>query len=418
MTAAADSSADSGAAPARLRLISITLAAACGLSVANIYYAQPLLALISTSFHVSKATTTIVVTATQLGYALGVALLMPLGDLLENRALATGTMVGTAAALTVAAFAPNLPVFLAVSVLVGLTSVVAQILVPFAANLAPPAQRGQFVGRVMSGLLLGILLARTAASFTASAWGWRSSYAISAGLMLLLAVSVRLVLPARQPRPGVTYRQLLRSVARLARDEPVLRQRTLAQMLMFSAFSAFWTVIAYQLIAGQHLSQNGIGLFALVGAGGALGAPIAGRLADAGHGRPARGVSAVMAAAGLVLAAVAGGSLLALAIAAVLLDLAVQGGQVLSQRDIYSLHEDARSRINTVFIGTIFVGGAISSAIAGLLHETLGWAATMAYAASLPALSGVIMLIRHRRRQATPSAERDGRSSAPVSTTW
>jgi predicted MFS family arabinose efflux permease len=397
-----------------LRLISITLAAACGLSVANIYYAQPLLTLIASSFHVSQGTATIVVTATQFGYALGVALLMPLGDLLENRRLATATMLGTAVALLAAAFAPTLTVFLAVSVLVGITSVVAQILVPFAANLAPPAQRGQFVGRVMSGLLLGILLARTASSLAAGAWGWRSIYVISAGLMLALAVAVRLVLPTRRPQPGVTYRQLLRSVARLAAREPVLRQRTIAQMLMFAAFSAFWTVVAYQLIDVKHLSQQGVGIFALVGAGGALAAPVAGRLADAGHGRGSRGVTVVLAAGGLVLAAVLSHSLIALAAGAVLLDLACQGGQVLSQRDIYALSDDARSRINTVFIGTIFVGGAASSAIAGLLHETLGWTATMIYAASLPALSGVIMLSRHWRRVQSGLPDR---SSSPVSTT-
>jgi predicted MFS family arabinose efflux permease len=400
-----------------LRLISVVLAAACGLSVANIYYAQPLLVPIAHTFHVSEGTTTVVVTATQLGYALGVGVLMPLGDRLENRALATFTMLGTAAALVVAAFAPALNVFLALSILIGFTSVVAQILVPFAANLAPPAQRGAFVGRVMSGLLLGILLARTAASFAASAWGWRSIYLISAVMMLVLAVSVRLLLPARRPEShGTSYRALLRSVGRLVIDEPILRRRVFSQMLMFSSFSAYWTVISYQLIAVAHLSQKGIGIFALVGAGGALGAPVAGRVADRGWGRPGRGVATGMAVIGFVVAAVFGHSLVALAVAAVLIDLGVQGGQVLSQRDIYALSDDARSRINTVYVGVIFIGGAISSAVAGLLHSTLGWTATMIYAASLPTLSALIMLERYRRGQsAVPAGAM--KSSTPVSTT-
>ena len=264
------------------------LAVACGLTVANLYYAQPLLDLISRSLHVGEGTATLVVTLTQVGYAIGLIFVLPAGDLIENRTLVTRTLIGTAIALLLAGLAPDFGVFIAASVLVGLTSVVAQILVPFAAHLAPPEQRGRFVGQVMSGLLLGILLARTVASLIAGAAGWRAIYLISAGLMVALAVVLRRVLPLRAPSHTAGYRTLLVSVAGLARDEPVLRRLAVSHACMFGAFTAYWTAIAYELINEHGLTQTEVGFFALVGAAGAAAAPVAGRLADRGLGRVAR----------------------------------------------------------------------------------------------------------------------------------
>ncbi|HEX3335472.1 MAG TPA: MFS transporter, partial [Jatrophihabitans sp.] len=251
-----------------LRLITLVLAVACGLTVANLYYAQPLLDLIAGSFHVGQGTATIVVTMTQIGYALGLLFLLPVGDLLENRVLVTRTLVATALALAAAGAAPNFGLFLAVSVLVGVTSVVAQILVPLAAHLAPAGEEGRFVGRVMSGLLLGILLARTVASLVAEFAGWRTIFFISAGLMAALGVVLHVMLPARTPTHRAGYRSLLASVVVLAKDEPVLRRIALCQAAMFGAFSAFWTAIAYELIGQHGFSQGEIGIFALVGAAG------------------------------------------------------------------------------------------------------------------------------------------------------
>ena len=270
---------------AGLNVVILTMAVACGLTVANLYYPQPLLALVAHGFGVSQGTAAIVVTVTQLGYAAGLAFLVPLGDMLENRKLACRTLLVTAAALAVAAFTPDFTLFLVVSVFIGVTSVVVQILVPFAAHLAPPAQRGKYVGRVMSGLLLGILLARSVASVTAAAWGWRSIYIISAVAMLALSAVLWRVLPVRLPEPGVRYGGLLRSALRLVATEPVLRRRSASQALMFGAFSAFWTSIAYELIDAHHLSQLQIALFALVGAAGAVAAVVAGALGDRGYGR-------------------------------------------------------------------------------------------------------------------------------------
>jgi predicted MFS family arabinose efflux permease len=375
---------------ANLRLVMVVLAFACGATVANLYYPQPLLDEIVSVFSVSESSAALVVTLTQLGYAVGLALLMPLGDLLENRALAGRTLLFTAAALVAAGSAPVFGVFLAAAVLIGITSVVAQILVPFAAHLAPEHMRGRFVGTVMTGLLLGILLARTVSSLVAGVWGWRTIYFISAALMLAVAVAVRRILPRREPGRAVSYPRLLRSIATLAREEPALRRRAVCQALMFGAFSAFWTTVAFELAREHGLSHSGIGIFALVGAAGAAAAPIAGRLADRGYGQISSGAALALAVVSMVLADAGVRSLVLLAIAAVLLDLAVQGHQVLSQQEIYGLRADARARINTVFMTTIFVGGAIASAVAGALYEAVGWTGSSLFAAALPLVGLVI----------------------------
>ncbi|CAN5603040.1 MFS transporter [soil metagenome] len=369
-----------------LRLLTIVLAAACGLSVANIYYCQPLLDLIAHDFHTSQGKASIVVTATQLGYALGIVLLLPLGDLLENRALTSRVLLVTAVVLGFAAVAPNLTTFLILSTLVGVTSVVAQILVPLAAHLAPEGEQGQFVGRVMSGLLLGILLARTFSSLLAAAWGWRSVYAISAAMIVVTALVLARVLPQRRPERTPGYRYLMSSVWRIARTEPALRRRAAGQTLMFASFSCFWTSIAFELISGHHLTQTGIALFALVGAAGAAAAPIAGRLADRGLGTAFTGAVFVLAIAAMALAGFGAHSLVLLAVAGVALDLAVQGHQVLSQQEIYQLVPAARARVNTVFMGTVFLGGSAGSAASGLLYERYGWTGPATLGAILPTI--------------------------------
>ncbi|MEV6373366.1 MFS transporter [Micromonospora musae] len=358
----------------RLRALTLILATASGFSVANIYYSQPLLSLIAQAFHATEGSAATVVTMTQLGYAAGIIVLMPLGDLIENRALASRVLVVTAIAAGLAAIAQNLPLFLVFSVLLGFTAVVAQIVVPFAAHLAPEAQRGRFVGQVMSGLLLGIMLARTVSSLLADLWGWRSVYIVSAVLMLILAVVLATTLPKRKPDHTDGYRSLMASIGQLIRTEPALRRRAALQALMFATFSAFWTSIAYELIKEHHLSQTQIAIFALVGAAGAVAAPIAGRLGDRGLGRPATGVVFALAAVAMAIAGLGAHNLVVLALTGVLLDLAVQGNLVLSQQEIYQLRPDARSRINTVFIGSVFFGGAIGSALSGLLYDHAGWA--------------------------------------------
>lgn len=372
------------------RVLTLVLAIACGLTVANLYYSQPLLDLIAHAFGVSQGAAAIIVTFTQAGYALGLLFLLPLGDLVENRRLTTRLLGGTAVSLLLAAICPAYPFFLIISVLVGLTSVVAQILVPLTAHLAPPEQRGAFVGKVMSGLILGILLARTVSSFVADLWGWRAIYFISAGLMVVLAVVLRRMLPLREPDHTAGYGSLLRSVLDLVREEPVLRRRALCQATMFAAFSAFWTAITYELIGEHGFGQAQIAIFALVGAGGAAAAPLGGKLADRGYGVLSAGAALVLGTLTMVLAAAGHRSVVLLALAGVLLDFAVQFHQVSSQQEIYALRADARARINTVFMTTVFAGGAVSSALTGALHHRYGWTGACVLGAVFPLIGLVV----------------------------
>jgi predicted MFS family arabinose efflux permease len=383
-----------------LRLVMLVLAFACGASVANLYYAQPLLGLIRQTFGVSAGTSALVVTVTQVGYALGLALLLPLGDLLENRGLSSRTLLVTAAALAVAAAAPGFGVFLVALALVGVTSVVAQVLIPLAAHLAPAQSRGKYVGQVTSGLLLGIMLARSVASLAAAAWGWRSIYAISAAVMLATALALARLLHRRQPGQqlagrqqaghSVSYPRLVASSVALARSEPLLVRRAASQALMFGAFTAYWTAIVFELTGRHHLSQAGIAVFALVGAAGAAAAPVAGRLGDRGFGVPVRGAAIALGVAALLLAAAGPSSLALLALSAVLLDFAVQGGHVLNMRDIYALRPEARARMNSVYMTTVFAGGAASSAVTGIISQHAGWPGVAVFAAILVAVAGLV----------------------------
>jgi predicted MFS family arabinose efflux permease len=373
MTSQAIPAAPTGhAAPVRLGLVTVVLATACGLAVANIYFAQPILDLLAGSFHVTQGAATSAVTVVQTGYAVGLVLLLPMGDLVENRRLTSAMLVVTAGALVLAGTAHGLGVFLVASVLIGVTSVVAQILIPFAAHLAPEASRGRIVGWVGSGLLLGILLARTLSSLTAAVWGWRAIFFIAAGLMLVMAVVLASVLPSRRPDHTTGYLTLMASVWELVRTQPVLRRRAVCQALIFAAFSGYWTGVSYQLITVHHFDQAQVGLFALVGAVGVVASPVAGRVADRGD-RFASGVAICIGIAALAVARVGADSVIMLGVSAVLLDVAMTAHQVLSQRQIYQLRPDARARINTVYMGTVFAGGALGSALAGLLHDRYGW---------------------------------------------
>jgi predicted MFS family arabinose efflux permease len=351
----------------------------------------------------SVATT--VVTVTQLGYAVGLALLLPLGDLLENRSLASRTLIATAVALAGAALAPSFGVFLVLAALTGLTSVVVQILVPLAAHLAPADQRGRFVGQVMSGLLLGILLARTVSSLVSAVLGWQAIFAFSAVAMLVVSFALVRVLPQRKPeRPG-SYGTLLRSVVTIARAEPVLRRRAACQALMFASFTAFWTAISFELEDHHGFTQTEVGLFALVGAAGALAAPLAGRLGDRGYGRIGSGLALALGVAAMLLAAVGSSSLVLLALSGILLDLAVQSHQVLSQRVVYGLRPDARARVNTVFMCSIFIAGAAASALTGWLHDVGGWSTVALVAAAFPAVALALWALPSTR----PAEERAAR---------
>ncbi|MFC4168606.1 MFS transporter [Teichococcus aestuarii] len=387
------------------------LALACGLIVANIYYAQPLIGPIAAELGLSPGAAGLIVTMTQIGYGAGLLLVVPVADLLENRRLALAVMGLGALGLAGAAMAGQPAAFLAASLVIGLGSVSVQILVPYAAHLAPERKRGQVVGNVMSGLLLGIMLARPVASLVADWLSWRAVFALSAGLMLALGLVLRLAMPPRHPRepgaaPGLRYGTLLRSMGRLALGSPTLRRRALYQASLFSAFSLFWTVVPLLLAGPEYrFSQSGIALFALAGVAGAVAAPIAGRVADRGWVRPATGLAMLAVALSFPLthlAAPGGGTGLGLLLAAaVLLDFGVSANVVLGQRVIFALGAEYRARLNGLYMATFFLGGALGSALGGWSYAAGGWPLASGIGLALPALG---LLYYATERRGTPAA--------------
>ncbi|MEU1286604.1 MFS transporter [Kitasatospora sp. NPDC005856] len=379
------------------RLIAL-LAVASGMTVANLYYAQPLLSSLSEVFHTSTATTGALITLTQVGYVIGMLFLVPLGDRLEKRNLITVLLAVTTLALLAAGFATSFPMLLIASLVSGATSVVAQILVPFAAGLAPDHARGRVVGRVMSGLLTGILLSRTLSSLVSDLAGWRTVFLGSAVLMALLGVALRAALPSHAPTTTIPYHHVLRSTVRLVRTHPALLRRGLYQAAMFGAFSAFWTTVSFVLTGpGFHYSPVGVGLFALVGAAGAAVAPFAGRWADHGLTRRMTGLAFAVAAAAFALAGFGGHNVILLALAAVLIDTAVQATLILGQHTVYQLDPAARARLNSAFIAMFFIGGAAGSELGSVVHHAWGWSGVAALGAALPLLALLYWTTEGRR---------------------
>jgi predicted MFS family arabinose efflux permease len=378
-------------------------AATCGLVAANLYYGQPLAGPISTALGFTPAATGLIVTLTQIGYGLGLLLIVPLGDLLENRRLVLSLVAVSAVALVGAAFASTPALFLLASLCIGLSSVAVQVLVPFAANMAPDATRGQVVGNVMSGLLCGIMLARPFASFVAEASSWHMVYFITAALMIVLVVILRANLPVRVPKTKLHYGELLASMGHLALHSRVLQRRALYQACMFGAFSLFWTTTPLLLASPAFgLTQNGIALFALAGAAGAVASPIAGRLADRGMTKIASALAMLLGmGAFLISHFCADGSLTALLLltgAAVLLDFGVTTNLVCGQRAIYQLSAEHRSRLNGLYMATFFAGGAFGSAIGGWAFATGGWTMTAWIGFCFPALAFAMFLTERRVR--------------------
>lgn len=367
------------------------LAASCGLIVANLYYAQTLIGPIAKAMHLSSGAAGLIVTLTQVGYVLGLLFIVPLSDIVENRRLTVASLGVVVVSLIGATLAPNATLFLAASLFIGLGSVAAQILVPYASFLADEEHRGRVVGNVMSGLLLGIMFARPLSSFVSGLWGWHAIYAISAVVIALLTILLSRVLPQRQPVPTMNYGGLIRSLGTLLKNTPVLRRRAIYQASLFGSFSLFWTTVSLHLADTYHLNQQGIALFALAGVAGAIASPIAGRLADRGWTRPLTGLAFVLAAAAFLLAylfqddsRVTLGLLVA---AAIMLDMGVSGNLVLGQRAIYSLGNEARGRLNGLFMAIFFVGGAIGSSLGGWAYAYGGWGLTSLIGMALPFLA-------------------------------
>lgn len=365
------------------------LATACGIVVANIYYIQPLAGPVAQDYVLSVTLSGLLVTMTQLGYAAGLLLVVPLGDVVENRRLILTMLTALVVALTLAFLAPVAGIFFVASLAIGIASSAVQVIVPFAGHLAADAGRGRVVGNVVSGLLFGIMLSRPLASFSAHAFGTRSIFAVSGAAVAVLMAVLALRLPQRRPA-GQPYVRTLASLWPLLRDNRVLHRRGAYQAAMFGAFSLFWTVAPLLLATPRFgFTQVGIGAFALVGAGGALVSPWAGRWADAGHAHRVTGVALASGAISFLVATLGGwlASWPLLIVAALVLDMAVAANLVTSQREIFALGPEARGRLNGLFLALFFLGGAFGSFAAGIAYAHGGWTGASLVGFVLPVLA-------------------------------
>lgn len=399
------------------RRVIATMAFATGAVVANLYYAQPLEETLAREFAVSSSAIGFVITLLQSGYAAGLATLVPLGDLLERRRLLAAMLGSAVIGLGVMALAPSLAVLSWAAVVVGLTSVATHVIVPLAAQLAPPDQQGRVVSTVMSGLLLGILLSRTVSGLVASVAGWRAVF----GLASLVTAGVTLLLwrelPSLAPVARMRYSALLASVLRLVREEPALRVRMLYGALVFASFSVFWTSAGFLLARPPYGWNNAqIGAFALLGAAGALAVKFGGRLADRGLARAATGGFLLTTALSYVLLAIGGSSVVALGVGVLLMDLGCQGTHISNQTLVFPLQPDARSRLNTAYMTSCFVASAIGSALSAIVYPAYGWIGVCILGGALPAVAALVWVgetIRARGGRRLPEVETQRAGIAP-----
>jgi len=350
------------------------MAVACALSIANLYYVQPLLAEMGRSFRVSVNQIGFVATLMQLGFATGLLLVVPLGDRYNRRTLIVSMLGVVTLALILVALAPTITVLAVAGFVLGFATVVPQIIVPLAASLAAPFERGRVVGTVMSGLLIGILLARTVSGIIGAYLGWRAVYWSAAVIMIMLALALRFLLPGDQQRSTMSYGQLLRSLGSLIRTEPVLREAGVFYALSFGAFSAFWVTLTFFLqTPPYHYGSAVAGLFGLVGIAGVFSASFVGRLADRFPVRYVTGLALLIVLFSFLCMWLTGHWLWGLVIGVILLDLGTQAAHVSNQTRIYSLNPDARNRLNTVYMVTGFIGGALGSYLGTWGWSLAGW---------------------------------------------
>jgi predicted MFS family arabinose efflux permease len=375
------------------------MAGSTGVIVANLYYAQPLLSDIARTFGFTVTEAGALAMLMQVGTAVGQFSFVPLGDILERRRL-TMTLVSVAAvALLIIAFSPTAAWIVGGSFLLGLTAASVHVIIPFAATLAPPKSRGLVLGRVFSGLLLGILLARTFSGIAGSIWGWRAVFAIACGMMLLCLFLIRFNFPQSQPTSSLSWPKLIRSVVPMWRELPVWRDACFTSMLMFSTFSGFWTTLVFFLESpAYHYGSRAAGLFGLVGAAGALCAPVVGHFADRYGARRNVMISLMINVVAWIVMGLWGVHLAGLIIGVLLLDVAAQAVHVSNQTRMYALRPEARSRLNMVYMTLYFVGGSLGSYFATACWYKFGWTGVCVFAEVMMAMAGVVYAYYSRVR--------------------
>jgi predicted MFS family arabinose efflux permease len=370
------------------------LAAACAIVIANNYYNQPLLVDFARTFRVTEREAGNASIMTQSGYALGMLVFLPLGDMIDRRLLINALLSASAGALAATAMAPTMPWLIAASFAVGFTSVVPQVITPFAAHLAAPAERGRVVGIVMGGLLTGILVSRTFAGLVGAQLGWPAVYWLAGGMMIALMLVLSVLLPKDKPAFHGNYIGLMKSLGGLVREQPVLRETSVTGALQFAAFSAFWTTMAFHLNSlPEHYGSDVAGLFGLVGLVGVVAAPIAGKLADRKNPRLTVLLSTLVVLAAFATFAAAGGSIIGVAAGVILLDLGMQSGHVSNMTRNYSLRAEAMSRLNTVYMVSRFLGGALGSAAGNYAWSLYQWPGVCAVGLVLSILTIAAQLV-------------------------
>lgn len=356
------------------KFLVLVLAIAAGATVANLYYCQPLLAIMAKVFHRNSSSIGWVPTLTQLGYAMGLILLVPLGDSHERRKLIVRMTLLVALSLLAVAYSPSFAWLLGASFFLGLATIVPQLVVPFAASLAAPQKRGPLVGKVMSGLLIGIILSRSISGYAASYLNWREIYVLASAMMLGLALVVHVALSKQYPPAPVPYRKLLGTLGHLARTEPVLRRRSLVGACSFGAFSIFWTPLIFHLHSiSMSYGAHTVGLLGLLGVTGALVAPLSGHMSERFGIKWINGIALLITVTAFATLWAGGKSLAIIALGTILLDAGVQGSHISNQTRIYSLHPELRNRLNAVYMFTYFIGGAIGSVLGTFFWQTWGW---------------------------------------------
>ncbi|ERI93944.1 transporter, major facilitator family protein [Clostridiales bacterium oral taxon 876 str. F0540] len=360
--------------PVLSNLLIAVMAIACGLTVANLYYIQPLLADMAKTFNVSEISVGSAAMLTQIGYAVGMILILPLGDIKEKRNLITVMLLLSVFSLLSMFFSRNISMLIISSFAVGFTSIIPQLIIPLAAQLSDPKERGRIIGTVMSGLLIGILASRTFSGILGGYFGWRIVYIVAAAMMIILMFVLRKMIPVYKPVSNIKYIDLLKSLFQLIRTEPVLREASINGAMMFAAFSAFWTSLTFLLESSHYnMGSQAAGLLGLVGISGALAAPLVGRIADKRGPRFVIGICISVVILSYILFLFLGFKMLGLILGVILLDLGVQSCNVSNQTRVHSLNEEMRNRINTVYMVSFFLGGSLGSFLGSYSYSHFGW---------------------------------------------
>jgi predicted MFS family arabinose efflux permease len=385
--------------PVLTRLHRWAMAITTGLVVANIYYNQPLLGAISKDFKVSEAQGGLLAMLTQMGYASGMLFCVPLGDMLRRKRLVMFEFVMAIIALLIAAWSPSIQFLMVASFLIGTFSIIPQLIIPMAAHLAKPEERGKTIGFVMSGLLIGILLSRTVSGYIGAQLGWRAMFLIAAALMLALGIVLYFLLPEVYPDYKGTYKELMTSLISLAKEEPQLRVAALRGALCYGCFSGFWTTLVFLLQEPQFNAGSEVaGAFGLVGAFGALAASQMGRLSDKGNSYKLTAISILLVVISYVIFGFSTSSMVGLVTGVIIMDMGVQATHISNQATIFSIRPEARNRLNTVYMVTYFIGGSLGTLCASQAWHIYKWAGVVAMGLILSIAALLVHIVFIKRK--------------------